>query len=113
MVTGSQKIILNKGGNLVESYLKDFGFTPEDFGIQAMSRKSKIEKEDKNNDVLKCDYVARPSNRKFSNTKLDDLPLTIAYVPLQSLGTVYEQSEALKAGTLFPCLDKPFLGRKI
>lgn len=109
MVTGSQKIILNKGGNLVESYLKDFGFTPEDFGIQTMNRKPKIE----NKDDLKCDYVAGPLKRKFSNTKLDNLPLTIAYVPLQSLGTVYEQGEALKAGTLFPCLDKPFLGRKI
>lgn len=97
----------------MESYIKDFGFTPEDFGIQTMSRKSNIEKNSVTQENFKCDYSEKPLSSRFSNTKLKDLPLTIAYVPFQTLGTVYEQSEALKAGTLFPCLDKPFLGRKI
>ena len=48
---------------------------------------------------------------KFDNTPLKDLPLTIAYVPMQKYGTVYDQAEALNNGTLFPDLDKPFSGK--
>mgnify|MGYP000861545938 CR=1 FL=1 len=37
-------------------------------------------------------------------------PIAMCYVPLQRLETVYEPETALKQGTLFPDLDKPFLG---
>lgn len=36
----------------------------------------------------------------------------MAYVPWQQPKDVYEPEVALQRGTLFPCLDKPFLGRR-
>lgn len=38
--------------------------------------------------------------------------LAMAYVPRQSFGQVYEPMQALKAGTVFPELNKPFTGRR-
>lgn len=37
-------------------------------------------------------------------------PVAMCYVPLQKLETVYEPETALMQGTVFPELDKPFLG---
>lgn len=34
----------------------------------------------------------------------------MAYVPWQYFQTVYETDKALEVGTIFPELDKPFLG---
>lgn len=34
----------------------------------------------------------------------------MAYVPVQQLNTVYDTDKALERGTLFPELDKPWLG---
>ena len=36
------------------------------------------------------------------------LPLAIATVPMQPWETPYDAATALKQGTIFPCLDKPF-----
>lgn len=41
------------------------------------------------------------------------LPLAMAYVPMQHFGATYAPEAALAKGTLFPELDKPFLGRTI
>ena len=38
----------------------------------------------------------------------DILPLAIDTVPMQPLDTTYDAATALKQGTIFPCLDKPF-----
>ena len=38
--------------------------------------------------------------------------VAMAYVPLQNFGTLYDPEKALIAGTLFPELDKPFVGRR-
>lgn len=35
--------------------------------------------------------------------------LAMAYVPFQQSGEVYSCEKGLARGTLFPCLDKPFL----
>ncbi|MBQ8503037.1 MAG: spore coat associated protein CotJA [Clostridia bacterium] len=35
--------------------------------------------------------------------------LAMAYVPFQQRGETYSCEKALSAGTLFPCLDKPFM----
>ena len=39
-------------------------------------------------------------------------PLAMAYVPWQYLRSSYEPDKALKTGTIFPELDKPFLGKR-
>lgn len=42
----------------------------------------------------------------------EDTAFAIAYVRWQDLCQVYEPDEALKQGTLFPALNKPFYGRR-
>lgn len=37
-------------------------------------------------------------------------PLAMAYVPFQKFQTVYDAQAALAIGTIFPELDKPWLG---
>ena len=39
-----------------------------------------------------------------------DASVTMAYVPMQTDTTVYDAEKALQAGTLFPVLNKPFVG---
>lgn len=39
---------------------------------------------------------------------IENAVLAMAYVPMQVLGTVYAEEDALDQGTLFPDLDKPF-----
>ncbi len=41
-----------------------------------------------------------------------DATPTMAYIPLQLDLMSYETDKALNIGTLFPTLDKPFLGRR-
>lgn len=40
----------------------------------------------------------------------DNFPVAMAYVPWQRWNRVYDLEKALSAGTIFPELDKPFLG---
>ncbi len=40
-----------------------------------------------------------------------DAPLAMAYVPDQHWETTFELCRGLQAGTIFPCLFKPFCGR--
>lgn len=37
-------------------------------------------------------------------------PVAMAYIPFQQYGPLYTPEQALACGTLFPELDKPFLG---
>lgn len=92
----------------MEEYLKRFGMTPADMGIEYYLKTNKTIKE-----INKKAEENIPQNSRFNNVMLKDLPLTMAYVPFQDIEGVYSNDEALKAGTLFPNLDKPFLGRKI
>ena len=48
-----------------------------------------------------------------SSTRLEDLPLAMAYVPMQSWGETYDGLKALDSGTIFPELDLPFCGRRL
>ena len=42
-----------------------------------------------------------------------NLPIAMAYVPMQKAPIMYENlEEAFKRGTIFPELDKPFLGKR-
>lgn len=40
------------------------------------------------------------------------LALAMAFVPAQSFDTPYEPALAFSRGTIFPALDKPFLGEE-
>lgn len=37
----------------------------------------------------------------------------MAYVPFQSWDKTYEPDVAFSRGTIFPCLDKPFIGEEL
>ena len=43
----------------------------------------------------------------------EGFPPAMAYVPWQELESMYPPETALRQGTLFPELDKPFEGRTI
>ena len=52
--------------------------------------------------------MAKEMDRKVVATCIDSLPLTMAYMPMQQLDTVYEPEDGLERGTIFPELDKPW-----
>ncbi len=94
----------------MEDYLKEFGISPRELGIEKFVRaKAPAERNEK--EWNKTKSASGMGRDRFSNTELKNLPLTMAYVPFQTIEGTYNRDEALKAGTLFPNLDKPFLGR--
>ena len=94
----------------MDDYLLKHGFDPDEFGLTRYlkTNSSVTEKADKTDGENSWQ-----KRNDFSNTKLDDLPLTMVYIPMQKLKEKYNEEKALCAGTLFPELDKPFLGKKI
>ena len=42
-----------------------------------------------------------------------DTVVAMAYVPFQQLKSVYCAQDGLRNGTMFPCLNKPFLGKAV
>ncbi len=50
--------------------------------------------------------------RTESSRPCTDFPIAMAYVPWQHFSTTYELDKALSVGTIFPELDKPFLGKR-
>lgn len=51
-------------------------------------------------------------DHKFDNN-INEFPLAMAYVPWQEFDRLFEDlEEAYYIGTIFPCLDKPFTGRR-
>ena len=44
--------------------------------------------------------------------ELSGMPLAMGYVPWQNFECTYEPAQGLRAGTIFPELDKPFYGRR-
>ena len=63
-------------------------------------------------DSLTGDSAEKPAG-KCPETKgrfPDDTPIGMAYVPVQFWEKTYDDATALARGTLFPSLDKPFIG---
>ncbi|MBQ2747407.1 MAG: spore coat associated protein CotJA [Firmicutes bacterium] len=66
--------------------------------------------------------VTRPGNNNNNNNNgnsignlcscLENLPLAMAYVPMQSWNDVYDMAEGFYAGTIFAELNLPFTGGK-
>ena len=52
------------------------------------------------------------SDAVSNNNWLQSQVVAMAYVPWQDFKPLYSPEKALSAGTLFPELDKPFLGRR-
>lgn len=62
-------------------------------------------------DLKYKDFFPMTSGNNFSKTPLDELPLTMSYIPMQKLGVLYNDDEGLCRGTIFPELDKSFYGK--
>ena len=48
----------------------------------------------------------------YPTAGVDDMVLTMAYVPWQQFSETYEPAKALRVGPIFPELDKPVYGRR-
>lgn len=59
-------------------------------------------------------YSASNCNTNCVTTQFpDDTVIAMAYVPFQLDKTAYAPEVALREGTLFPILNKPFCGRSV
>lgn len=60
-----------------------------------------------NDDSTDADTCSMPEG-----TLPKTLAYAMAYVPFQQWETPYDSEVALSRGTVFPCLDKPFIGEE-
>lgn len=44
--------------------------------------------------------------------RLDALPLSMSYLPMQKWENLYDPEVGLDRGTIFACLDLPFTGKE-
>lgn len=56
---------------------------------------------------------AMPNGSSCPANNIGDLVLAMCYVPVQEWTDVYDTDTALSRGTIFPCLDKPFIGERV
>ncbi len=56
--------------------------------------------------------MQRPMPGSCPKDPLFGMPLAIAYVPWQHWNQTYHLDKAMQTGTIFPELDKPFLGKR-
>lgn len=51
--------------------------------------------------------------REYGISTLPDNPqVAMAYVPYQNAKALYSAEQGMCSGTMFPCLNKPFYGKK-
>lgn len=60
--------------------------------------------------MAECRLQNMQRNRECDS--LRSFPLAMAYVPWQHWDTTYDLEKALRVGTIFPELNKPFVGRR-
>lgn len=51
-------------------------------------------------------------NKNEISSCIDQLPLTMCYVPMQGWNRIYDLGTGFQKGTIFPELDKPFYGAR-
>ena len=59
-----------------------------------------------------CRMSGAPSKNAEMYTHVDQMEPAMAYVPCQKFETTYDLCYALKVGTIFPQLCKPFCGKR-
>ena len=62
-----------------------------------------------NNNVMMSINRQAAGNGKRTGVIDGEVSLAMSYTPVQTLKNTYGAMQALRAGTLFPELDKPFL----
>ena len=56
-----------------------------------------------------CGMVVEPDHT-VTMQECEDMVLAMAYVPVQNFDTLFEIEEGFDLGTIFPELEKPFMG---
>ena len=59
-----------------------------------------------------CPCSNNRTRRSIEDDPLSNMAIAMAYVPWQVWRNLYDMDKALKVGTIFEDLDKPFLGRR-
>lgn len=49
---------------------------------------------------------------RLSNECIEHMPVGMAYVPWQHWTEIYDIEKGFRAGTIFPELNKPYMGRR-
>lgn len=57
-------------------------------------------------------YTEQKCNTCGKNTPVEEMPLTMAYVPWQEWKHLYEIEKGFECGTIFKDLDKKYVGCK-
>lgn len=81
-------------------------------GQQCSCRSSSGKKTMPSSSSCSCQLPGVKSNDPEMYTHIDQMEPTMAYIPCQKFTTVYDLGYALKEGTVFPQLCKPFCGRR-
>ena len=66
-----------------------------------------------NKTIFGGDMSCADKKSEFSDMELHDLPLAMAYVPMQCWERTFPENIALARGTVFPSLDLPFVGEAL
>lgn len=65
----------------------------------------------RNREIIRGEYCTFDDNIYTGLSPLpDNATVTMAYIPFQTNRSIYDPATAFCNGTLFPVLDKPFLG---
>ena len=62
--------------------------------------------------MKECMQKNHMRNQQNSMDTLGQFPIAMTYVPWQRFGHTYDLCKALRVGTIFPELDKPFCGKR-
>ena len=62
--------------------------------------------------MKECRQQTHMQNHRHSMDAFGQFPIAMAYVPWQRFGQTYDLCKALRVGTIFPELDKPFCGKR-
>ena len=60
-----------------------------------------------------CDVSPSCGGKSDNSWGLVGVPLAMVYAPLQDFENIYEEGDALMAGTIFKDLDLPFMGKTV
>ena len=81
--------------------------------IQEMTRHNLFDRGSQNIEFVSQDNQEMSRHERFAKMPENmncNLGLGICSVPMQEWEQVYDEDTAFSAGTIFPCLNKPFLG---
>ena len=81
-------------------------------GQQCSCRPSSVKQPVHSSSSCSCQLPGAKSRNPEMYMHIDQMEPAMAYVPCQEFTTVYDLAYALKVGTVFPQMCKPFCGKR-